>query len=175
MIRICRVVTLSAVLMIASCSSEAPQSASVSVPPCAPAPGESGGAAQASGFAYSPLPAGIVLMSPYQVRVDRVYVTSKGEERRTTSLELLEGNVDSLAQDILRQLADTGYTAMNIPEKNDGVTRRAVRKKSVGRINVSNTEKLGAKPSNPRSVGVISFDWPLGPASDTPPANTAGG
>jgi hypothetical protein len=110
---------------------------------------------------YSPIPQGIPIEGDFYVRADRVYETRKGDERRKTTLELMSGDPSRTAETALSALVAQGFRQIDVPARDDGVARYAVRKAGIGRINVSATSDRGKKPSHPRSVGLISFDWPL--------------
>jgi hypothetical protein len=135
-------------------------------------------ATNGDGFAYSPLPRGIQLVQSFHVRSDRIYTTKTGAERRRATLELLEGGTAAAAEDVQKQMAASGFRALPVKDKGDGITRLAFVKKGMGRTNVSVNPDVGDKPSNPHAVGVIMFDWQLTPmpASQVPvvKANSAG-
>ena len=129
-------------------------------------------------FAYSPFPQGVVLAQPFHVRGDRIYTTKSGAQRRRATLELLEGAPGDVADSVRKQMASSGFRALAVKDKGDGITRLAFVKKGAGRINVSISSNIGDKPSNPRAVGVIMFDWQLAPAvasaaAVTPPDQSA--
>lgn len=115
----------------------------------------------ASSFAYSPLPPGVVLQTPFHVRGDRIYVTPKGMTRRVGTLELLEGDAIAVATGLETQMADAGFRTLVVPQKEDGMARFAYDRKDYGRINVYAQADVGANPFHPDAVGIIKFDWPL--------------
>lgn len=122
---------------------------------------------------YRPLPEGISLGQPYLVRGDRVYVTRAGAERRRASLELLEGDPVAAAESIVAQYEAQGFNRLEVPERDDGIVRYAVRKGGVGRVNISASSDRGRNPSHPRSVGVVAVDWEFAPAPEAPGAGPA--
>lgn len=114
--------------------------------------------------AYRPLPEGISLEQAYLVKGDRVYETRAGAERRRAVLELLEGDPVAAAESIVAQYEAQGFNRLEVPERDDGIVRYAVRKRGVGRVNVSATSDRGRNPSHPRSVGMVAVDWEFAPA-----------
>lgn len=125
--------------------------------------------AAAAGFAasgscpeptYSATPAGVTVYHRYFVRSDPLCSTRIGVERRRTALELLSGDARQAAAALAGYLA-RGFRQIDVPDRDDGAARYAVRRSGVGRINISATDDIGAKPSHPRSVGVVAFDLPL--------------
>lgn len=110
---------------------------------------------------YSATPAGVAVNHQYFVRSDRVYSTRTGVERRRAALELLSGDARQVAEAALAGYLARGFRQIDVPDRGDGVARYAVRRSGVGRINISATDDTGRKPSHPRSVGVVAFDWPL--------------
>lgn len=157
-------------LALAACSDpqQAPaDSAHAGQPAATEAAGaNAGNAAAPAGFAYSPLPEGVSVSSPYQVRSDRVYQTKSGAERRRATLELLEGDPVAAIRTIGGQLEAQGFHALPVADKGDEVTRLAYRKREAGRINMAAWSDIGERPSNPHSVGVLWVDWQLTPAPD---------
>jgi len=154
-------IVLAFLVALGACSQETVQPASTSTRDTTVAPAASKEQPEIDlGYDYRPLPDGVGIEAPFVVRNDRIYVTKAGDERRRTSLEILEGDSTRLAEAAVGQLEAQGFSRMQIPERGDGVLRMAVRKKGVGRINVTANPDVGNNPSHPRSVGVISFDWP---------------
>lgn len=149
-------------VLLAACAREpanptpAPVPAGTDVAPAAPAVD--------AGFDHTPLPAGIVVDTPYLVRSERVYLTRNGAERHRSTIELLEGDAVALASDIGTQLAANGYRALQVADRGDGITRHGFAKRGEGRVNISATPEVGTRPAHPRSVGVLSIDWPSAPA-----------
>lgn len=115
----------------------------------------------AAGFHYSPYPAGLHLQQPYQVRVDRIYTTKDGVERRHSTLELLEGDAGSAKDALVSQLETKGFHVMDAPQKGDGIVRTGLVRPRAGRINLSSSDRVGDKPANPHAVGLVSLDWPV--------------
>ena len=62
------------------------------------------------------------------------------------------------------QLAANGYRALQVADRGDGITRHGFAKRGEGRVNISATPEVGTRPAHPRSVGVLSIDWPSAPA-----------
>lgn len=122
-----------------------------------------------TGFAYSPFPHGVVLVQPFHVRSDRIYTTKPGAQRRRATLELLADGPASAADSVRKQMAASGFRALTVKDKGDGITRLAFVKKGMGRINVNTSSEVGDKPSNPHAVGLIMFDWQLAPAPASAP------
>jgi hypothetical protein len=114
---------------------------------------------------YSPFPLGVVLAQRFHVRSDRIYTTKSGAQRRRATLELLDGAPDATADSVSKQMASSGFRALTVKDKGDGITRLAFVKKGAGRTNVSISSQVGDKPSNPRAIGLIMFDWQLAPAT----------
>ena len=98
---------------------------------------------------------------PYQVRSDRVYTTKAGLTRRRSTLELLESDVATVVADVSTQLVSEGFRKVAVKDSIDGLTRLAFAKKDYGRINITGSKDVGDKPSNPKAVGLLSFDWPV--------------
>lgn len=151
-------VLLTFVVLAAACSKNEPPA-----PANEPAPVVEADAnaqlASCPGNTYSAVPDGVDLQGQYYIHNDRVYETKDGVERRHTSLELMSGDAVQIAKGVAQQYVEKGFRQMEIKDRGDGVTRLAVLKPGVGRINIDATADRGKNPSNPRSVGVISFDW----------------
>ena len=120
--------------------------------------------------AYLAMPAGIELDQPFLVASDRVYETDAGGERRRTWLEIQEGDPLQVAEGVVTGLLAEGFERVETRERDDDITRLAVHKRGVGRINISATRELGARPSHPRSVGQVGFDWPVAGPDEGPDA-----
>lgn len=118
--------------------------------------------------AYTAMPDGIELGQPFLVRSDRIVATANGGERRRTWLEITEGDPRQVAEAIVADLLADGFQRLEARERDDGITRHAVHKRGVGRINISASSDLGAKPSHPRAVGLVGFDWPVAGGDEGP-------
>ncbi len=145
-------------IALSACNSPqpAPQSTAEASVDCPPAP-----APEVPKPMYDPLPDGVVLDLPFHVRSDRFYTTRGGDQRRVSTLELLDGDAGTVAREIGSALEASGFSTIAIPEKEDGVERLAFRKGGYGRINVSYQADPGDSPVNPAAVGVLKFDWPV--------------
>lgn len=110
---------------------------------------------------YSATPENVAVGHAYLVRADRIYETRAGGERRRSSLELLDGDPRAVAEAVVADLVGKGFRQMDVPDRGDGTLRLAVIKKGVGRINVAATDDRGSNPAHPRSVGIVTFDWPV--------------
>lgn len=159
-------------LVLAACSSEAPQSVATDAPETPAAASPVLPASAATPAAYTPFPDGVRVVSPFHVRSDRIYTTKGGDERRRATLETLESDAVATANDIASQLTGAGFRALDAKDRGDGVVRLGFLKKGVGRINVLASADVGEKPSNPRALGVVAIDWPTAkrPGADAPVA-----
>lgn len=164
--------SLSAAMTLAACGVEQPAATSDSDPMPADDSQSAAMAAASKGFHYSPWPGMVIVESPFHVRSDRIYTTKNGADRRRTTLELLEGEAANVIGSIGDTLVSEGFSAMNIPDKGDGIQRLAYRRNGYGRINLSAKSDAGDKPANPRATGVITFDWPLS-GSEPPEAGAS--
>jgi hypothetical protein len=153
--------SLSAAMTLAACGAEQPAATSDSDPMPADDSQSAAMAAASKGFHYSPWPGMVIVETPFHVRSDRIYTTKNGADRRRTTLELLEGEAAKVIGSIGDTLVSGGFSAMNIPDKGDGIQRLAYRRNGYGRINLSAKSDVGDKPANPRATGLITFDWPL--------------
>lgn len=166
-------VLLAAAFLVAGCSQQpaqqestapdaAPQAVQAESEPCPPA-------------GYSATPDGVTVDHDYLVRADRMYVARSGDERRRTTLELLDGDPRTVAEAALATLMEQGFRQLDIPDRGDGVLRLAVHEPGVGRINISATDDRGGNPAHPRSVGLVGFDMPMAPAGAEPAVDSEGG
>lgn len=154
-------------LLIAACTPDAPADKAVATGTYA------GEAASSTRVAtdcpqsvYSATPPGMSVDHDYLVRTDRVYTTKDGAERRRTTLELLDTAPEPLAKELMAALLANGYREIQQDDQGDGIQRFAARKPGLGRINISASNDVGKRPSHPRSVGLLAFDWPLAPETD---------
>jgi len=115
----------------------------------------------ASTNAYTPLPEVVTFTPAFHVRKDRIYTTPKGVRRRNVNLEILQGDAVQASTVAGESLLKSGFKAVPVPTKGDGITRLAFDKPGYGRININARTDVGDKPSNPDAVGVVVFDWPL--------------
>lgn len=154
-------VLLTVVVLAAACSRNEP-SAPANEPTAVVEADANAQVASCPGNTYSAVPEGVDLQGQYYIHNDRVYETKEGVERRHTSLELMSGDAVQIAKGVAQQYVEKGFRQMEIKDRGDGVTRLAVLKPGVGRINIDASADHGKNPSNQRSVGVISFDWVVG-------------
>lgn len=157
-----------AAFMVAGCAQEtaSPDGAAPAAADAGVADGSAAAMAPCPDPAYRATPDDVALDQAFLVRQDRLYVTRTGAERRRTSLEIQEGDPRQLAERVVGDLVGQGYRQIEVADRGDGIARYAVTKRGVGRVNVAATTDLGARPSHPRSVGVVSFDWPVAGADE---------
>ena len=153
-----KVVLLAALLFAAGCTSEAPAPTQATATDPTPVQAD---AEPCPPPEYSATPENVAVGHAYLVRADRIYETRAGGERRRSSLELLDGDPRAVAEAVVADLVGKGFRQMDVPDRGDGTLRLAVIKKGVGRINVAATDDRGSNPAHPRSVGIVTFDWPV--------------
>lgn len=160
---------LGAVLVVAGCSGDPAATGTVASDTTDAATAAADAAAvDCPAPAYSATPPDVSeVESQYFVRTDRVYVTKAGDERRRTTIELMEGDPGAVAQAIVDGYVARGFRQLEVADEGDGTSRFAVTKAGVGRTNISATTDRGNNPSHPRSVGLVHFDWPVTVPKDT--------
>jgi len=159
---------LGAILAVAGCSGDRPASDTATPADAGTADANAAAAIDCPAPVYSATPPGVSeVQSQYFVRTDRAYVTKAGDERRRTTIELMEGDPVAVAQAIADGYVARGFRQLEVADEGDGTTRFAVTRAGVGRTNISATSDRGNNPSHPRSVGLVSFDWPLSVPRDT--------
>jgi len=158
---------LVAALLAAGCAQETSPAGDTAGPAVGPVEAAAADpAAECPEPRYSPLPAAVAFDRDFLVRTDKVYVTRAGGERRRTSLEILDGDAQAIAREVVADLVAQGARELDVEDRGDGTLRLAVNQRGVGRINVSATDDRGANPAHPRSVGIVAFDWPLSGGDD---------
>lgn len=123
-------------------------------------PAVSGPARHSVANGYSPLPPGISLDADFHVRNDRIYAHELGNRRRAL-LEILGGDVNSIAQKAGSKLLELGYQSIPASDKGDGFTGLVFRKAGAGLIQFSHSTSVGDNPAHPSATALLFLDWPV--------------
>jgi hypothetical protein len=111
---------------------------------------------------YQVLPAGVSLGLPYHLRADRLYTNKHDQARRRVVLELLEGNVDSTLKMVEESMIAAGFVARPRRDQPNGNIIIPYAKSGYGSITVVVNPLPGDNPSNPATLGTVTFDYPAG-------------
>jgi hypothetical protein len=148
---------LMASLLIAGCNQPSPSNteavASTTAPtdakPCVPN----------SDFSYAPLPAGVAIEIPVQLRQDRINAKADGSLRRVVIFEYLSGDQRSTLDSLVGSMAKGGFKAGAERVRDNGRIEVKLRKEKE-QVILSVMGDPGSKPSHPSAKGTFALNMP---------------
>ena len=116
------------------------------------------------------LPPNVAIVVSHEHRRDWVYTFKPGVDRKQVIFEYTEGTPDAVFQSVEQSMAAAGFGAPTKAGKGN-IVSASFRKDGYGKVLVWVNPDPGAKPRNPKAIGVLGFDYPAPPGSTPTAAN----